>query len=81
MALIEKEKLIAEYDRAHVGPAGGARKLMEEAPEVDAIPTDWIRTFIWQLKNMGEEIARRDAAALSVMLDKWYLEQARKEND
>jgi len=34
MGLIEREKLLAEYDRAHVGPPGGARKLIEEAPEV-----------------------------------------------
>ena len=32
--LISRKALIAEYDRAHVGPPGGARKLMEDAPEV-----------------------------------------------
>ena len=36
MSLINREILIAEYDRVHVGPPGGARKLMEEAPEVKA---------------------------------------------
>ena len=35
MRLIDKEKLIAEYDRVHIGPPGGARKLMEDAPVVD----------------------------------------------
>ena len=35
MSLIDKEKLIAEYDRLHQGPPGGARKLMEDAPVVD----------------------------------------------
>ena len=34
MSLIERERLLAEYDRVHVGPPGGARKLIEEAPEV-----------------------------------------------
>ena len=34
--LIYREDLIAEYDRVHVGPAGGARKLMVDAPAVDA---------------------------------------------
>jgi hypothetical protein len=29
------DKLIEKYDRVHVGPAGGARKLMEEAPIAD----------------------------------------------
>lgn len=35
--LIDRKALIAEYDRVHVGPPGGARKLMEEAPAVDAV--------------------------------------------
>ena len=35
--LIYKEDLIAEYDRVHIGPPGGARKLMEEAPTIDAV--------------------------------------------
>lgn len=32
------DNLIAEYDRVHVGPAGGARKLMTEAPIADVVP-------------------------------------------
>ena len=35
--LIYREDLIAEYDRVHQGPAGGARKLMVDAPAVDAL--------------------------------------------
>lgn len=31
------DKLIAEYDRVHIGPAGGARKLMVEAPIADVV--------------------------------------------
>ena len=34
---IDREKLIAEYDRVHEGPPGGARKLMVEAPAVDVV--------------------------------------------
>ena len=33
--LIDKAALIAEYDRVHVGPPGGARKLMEDAPIIE----------------------------------------------
>ena len=32
------DKLIAEYDRVHVGAPGGARKLMVEAPIADVAP-------------------------------------------
>ena len=35
--LISRSALIAEYDRVHIGPPGGARKLMEDAPTVDAV--------------------------------------------
>lgn len=35
--LISRKALIEAYDKAHQGPPGGARKLMEEAPGVDAV--------------------------------------------
>ena len=34
---IEREALIAEYDRVHEGPAGGARKLMVDAPAANVV--------------------------------------------
>ena len=36
--LISRKALIAEYDRVHIGPPGGARKLMEDAPTVNPLP-------------------------------------------
>lgn len=44
---IDADKLIAEYDRVHIGPPGGARKLMEEAPTADVVEVkhgEWIHT-------------------------------------
>ena len=35
--LIDVNALIAKYDRIHVGEPGKARKLMEDAPTVDAV--------------------------------------------
>ena len=35
--LIDANALIAEYDWVHIGEAGKARKLMEDAPTVDAV--------------------------------------------
>ena len=35
---IEREALLEAYDKAHVGPPGGARKLIEEAPAADVAP-------------------------------------------
>ena len=36
--LIDANALIAEYDRVHIGEPGKARKLMADAPTVDAVP-------------------------------------------
>ena len=35
---IEREALLAAYDKAHRGPAGRARKLIKEAPAADVVP-------------------------------------------
>ena len=35
---IKRSDLLAEYDRVHVGTPGGARKLIEDAPTIDAVP-------------------------------------------
>lgn len=72
--LIDREKLIAEYDRVHVGPAGGARKLMEEAREVQAIPISWIEGYLDWLNSMDNDFATRNTLAISAMLKKWEME-------
>ena len=36
--LIDANALIAEYDRVHIGEPGKARKLIADAPTVDAVP-------------------------------------------
>ena len=35
--LIDANALIAEYDRVHIGEPGKERKLMEDAPTIDAV--------------------------------------------
>ena len=42
---IEREKVLAEYDRQHKGPPGGARKIIETFPAADVRPVvrgQWI---------------------------------------
>lgn len=36
--IISRTALLAEYDKHHVGEPGGARKLIEAAPTIDAVP-------------------------------------------
>lgn len=38
--LIDKSELLKAYDEAHNGPPGKARRLIEEAPGVEAVPLD-----------------------------------------
>lgn len=38
--LISKKSLLSAYDENHKGPAGGARKLIEDAPSIPAVPLD-----------------------------------------
>ncbi len=38
MEYISREEILAEYDRQHKGPAGGARKIMETWPAADVVP-------------------------------------------
>ena len=71
MSLINKEDLIAEYDRVHQGPPGRARKLMEEAPEVDR----WIPVA----KKMPEEHDTMFAKYWGT--DRWNKYMFRKRSD
>ena len=49
--LISRKALIAEYDRVHIGPPGGARKLMEDAPAVNPLPCK-IGDTVWAIRNI-----------------------------
>lgn len=42
MRLIDADDLLAEYDRQHEGEPGKARKLIEDAPTVAAVPASKI---------------------------------------
>lgn len=67
MSYIDREKLIAEYDRVHKGPPGGARKLMVDALAEDVIPVKWIQEQIRE-QNF-------DTRVLSRMLRAWRAER------
>ena len=51
---IEREALIADYDRVHKGPAGGARKLMVDAPAADVVE---VRHGEWMPQKLFSEMA------------------------
>jgi len=78
MSLINKEDLIAEYDRVHQGPPGGARKLMEDAPVVDRwIPVtekmpeehDTMFAKFWGTDKWSEFMFRRKSELVEVTVE------------
>ena len=55
--LIDVDALIAEYDRVHIGEPGKARKLMEDAPTIDAVPVVRCKDCIHRhYVDMGDDI-------------------------
>lgn len=72
MSLINREALIAEYDRVHVGAPGGARKLMVDAPEVKPEPK-WIPcSERWPEAN-GRYLVTRGLNACGAMWNRVYI--------
>lgn len=52
---INREALLAEYDRVHAGPAGGARKLIEEAPAADVVPVVRCKDCRWRTQMIPND--------------------------
>lgn len=48
---------------------------VEQVETVEAISIDWIRSYIDHLKKMGVQMSLRDAQAVSVMVDKYMMDQ------
>lgn len=57
MRLIDADALLAEYDRQHEGEPGKARKLIENAPTVAAVPAS-------KLLALRDALYEADAATM-----------------
>ena len=65
MLLVDADDLLAEYDRQHEGEPGKARKLIEDAPTVDAVPLS-------QLIELRDRlITRGGLRELNMLIDKY----------
>ena len=49
--LISRKALLAEYDRVHIGEPGKARKLIADAPTVDAVEVVRCKDCKWYNRN------------------------------
>ena len=76
--LIDKDEAIKNLKSGPVGKMVADKYNMdgwlEWCEEVPAIPLDWIRNYISNLKDMGVQLSLRDAQAVSVMVDKWAMD-------
>lgn len=70
--LISRVWVLAEYDRRHKGPPGGARKIMEEAPTIAAIPVEWMRD---KMRGYASSLKSTETAALVMVMQMWQKEQ------
>lgn len=69
MRLIDKDALIAEYDRVHVGEPGNARKLIENAPTIEQRKTGkWI-DYIGKDLGIENQWLRDDGKTVFVQCD------------
>lgn len=66
--LISRAYVLAEYDSQHKGPPGGVRKIIEDAPTIDAIPVEW-------LDKMAEQNQSGVFNAYWFVLKTWQKEQ------
>lgn len=67
---IDREALLAEYDRKHEGEPGKARKLIEDAPTVAAVPVSELLSL---RDNLYEDdlIAMRGLRDLNMLIAKY----------
>lgn len=65
MRLIDADDLLAEYDRQHEGEPGKARKLIEDAPTVDAVPLSEL------IELRDRLITRGGLRELNMLIDKY----------
>lgn len=65
MRLIDADDLLAEYDRQHEGEPGKARKLIEDAPTVAAVPLSEL------IELRDRLITRGGLRELNMLIDKY----------
>ena len=67
--LIDANALIAEYDRVHIGEPGKARKLMADAPTVDAVTVVRCRECKYHKDTSVKEYAHCSLTGYTVEYD------------
>lgn len=70
VCLVDADALLAEYDRQHEGEPGKARKLIEDAPTVAAVPASKILALRDALYE-AEAVTMRGLRNLNVLIAKY----------
>lgn len=77
MRLVDADALLAEYDRQHEGEPGKARKLIEDAPTVDAVHVSELfalRDAIYE----ADAVTMRRLRDLNMLISKYANEENEK---
>lgn len=78
--LIDANALIAEYDRVHIGEPGKARKLMEDAPTIDAVEVVRCKDCKWLYDEMDDYCCRSHRGLVRICENSFCSYGERKEN-
>ena len=79
--LIDANALIAEYDRVHIGEPGKARKLMEDAPTIDAVEVVRCKDCKWLYDEMDDYCCRSHRGLVRICENSFCSYGERKESD
>ena len=79
--LIDADALIAEYDRVHIGEPGKARKLMEDAPTIDAVEVVRCKDCKWLYDEMDDYCCRSHRGLVRICENSFCSYGERKDNE
>lgn len=79
--LIDANALIAEYDLVHVGEPGKARKLIADAPTVDAVPVVRCKDCKWLYDEMDDYCCRSHRGLARICENSFCSYGERKDGD
>ena len=79
--LIDANALIAEYDRVHIGEPGKARKLMEDAPTIDAVEVVRCKDCKWLYDEMDDYCCRSHRGLVRICENSFCSYGERKDNE
>ena len=77
---IEREALLAEYDRLHTGEPGRARQMIADAPTIDAVPVVRCEKCRFGTNPIPTHGVRQCGQTFLFHPDDWYCPNGRRKD-